>query len=60
MSDREFDGEEFARVEERLNTLNRLKGKYGNTIEAVIAYGEERRQLLDKLSDYDSYMQEKV
>lgn len=58
MSDREFDGEEFARVEERLNTLNRLKGKYGNTIEAVIAYGEERRQLLDKLSDYDSYMQE--
>lgn len=58
MSDREFDGEEFARVEERLNTLNRLKGKYGNTIEAVIAYGEERRQLLAKLSDYDTYMQE--
>lgn len=58
MSDREFDGEEFARVEERLNTLNRLKGKYGNTIEAVIAYGEERRQLLDKLSDYDAYLQE--
>ena len=58
MSDREFDGEEFARVEERLNILNHLKGKYGNTIEAVIAYGEERRQLLDRLSDYDAYMQE--
>lgn len=58
MSDCEFDEEEFARVEERLNILNHLKGKYGNTIEAVIAYGEERQQLLDKLSDYDAYMQE--
>lgn len=58
MSDSEFDDEEFAQVEERLNTLNHLKGKYGNTLEAVIAYGEERRQLLDKLSDYDAYMQE--
>ncbi len=54
----EFDEEEFARVEERLNTLNHLKGKYGNTIEAVISYGEERQRLLDKLSDYDAYMQE--
>lgn len=58
MADCEFDDEEFAQTEERLNTLNRLKGKYGNTIEAVMAYGEERRQLLDRLSDYDAYMQE--
>ena len=58
MSDCEFDGEEFAGVEERLNLVNHLKGKYGNTIEAVIAYGEERQQLLSKLSDYDAYMQE--
>lgn len=58
MSDCEFDEEEFARTEERLNTLNHLKGKYGNTIESVIAYGEERQQLLNKLSDYDAYMQE--
>lgn len=58
----EFDGEDFAAVEERLNTLNRLKEKYGNTanitIEAVIAYGEERRKLLEKLEDYDAYMQD--
>lgn len=58
MSDCEFDEEEFARVEERLNTLNHLKGKYGSTLEAVIAYGEERQQLLNRLSDYDAYMQE--
>ena len=58
MSDCEFDDEEFAQAEERLNTLNHLKGKYGNTIEAVIAYGEDRQRLLNKLSDYDAYMRE--
>uniref|UniRef100_UPI004056F4B8 DNA repair protein RecN n=1 Tax=Acetatifactor sp. TaxID=1872090 RepID=UPI004056F4B8 len=53
----EFDSEEFNRVEERLNQLNHLKGKYGNSIEAVLAYGESRQELLQKLADYDAYMQ---
>jgi len=57
MADCEFDGADFAAVEERLNTLNRLKEKYGGTIEDVIAYGEERQSFLEKLSDYDAYMQ---
>lgn len=56
LSDLEFDEEDFLRVEERLNTLNRLKGKYGRTIEEVMAYGESRAQLLEKLLDYDTYM----
>lgn len=58
MSDCEFDGEDFAAVEERLNLLNRLKEKYGNTLEEVIACGEERRKLLEKLEDYDAYMEQ--
>lgn len=58
ISDCEFDEEEFAQTEERLNILNHLKGKYGNTMEAVIAYGEERQKLLNRLSDYDAYMRE--
>lgn len=52
----DFDEADFARVEERLNTINHLKGKYGNTIEAVLQYGESRQALLQKLSDYDAYM----
>lgn len=58
MADCEFDEEEYAEVEERLNLLNRLKEKYGNTIEDVIAYGQERQKQLDKLNDYETYMQQ--
>lgn len=45
-------------MEERLNLVNRLKEKYGKSLEAVISYGEERQRLLDKLEDYDAYMAE--
>ena len=58
MADCEFDEGDYGEVEERLNVLNRLKGKYGGTINAVIQYGQERQQLLDKLADYEVYMQE--
>ena len=58
MADMEFDGEDFTAVEERLNQLNHLKDKYGRTIEEVIAYGEERARSLEKISDYDAYMQQ--
>ena len=58
MSDCEFDEEDFSKAEGRLNTLNHLKGKYGGSIEAVLKYAQERKQLLEKLSDYDVYMDE--
>lgn len=57
LSDCEFDGEDFRKVEDRLNTINHLKGKYGKQIEDVLEYGESRQQLLMKLADYDAYMQ---
>lgn len=58
LEDCEFDDEEFRKVEERLNLINHLKGKYGNSIEEIIAYGESRQALLVKLADYDAYMQQ--
>ncbi len=57
ISDCEFDEEDFRTVEERLNTINHLKGKYGNTIEEILSYGESRQALLLKLADYDAYME---
>lgn len=58
MEEMEFDGEEYAQTEERLNLLNHLKEKYGNTIEKVIAYGEELGEKIEKLEDYENYMQD--
>ncbi len=56
MEDATFDEEAFHETEERLNLINRLKEKYGNSLEDVIAYGAKRREYLDKLADYDAYL----
>ena len=57
LGDCEFDEEDFKAVEDRLNTLNHLKGKYGRTLEDVLAYGEKQQALIKKLDDYDAYME---
>lgn len=57
LGDCEFDEEDFKAVEDRLNTLNHLKGKYGCTLEDVLAYGEKQQALIEKLDDYDAYME---
>ena len=57
MSDLEFDEEDFRSTEDRLNTINHLQGKYGNTIEEILRYKEEKEAYLEKLADYDAYMQ---
>lgn len=56
--DLEFDGEEFVRLEERLNVLNHLKDKYGSTIEDILKSWEEKQQELLKLSNYEVYMEQ--
>ncbi len=56
MADMEFDGADFYQLEERLNEINHLKDKYGDTIEKVLQAYEERVERLDKLADYDAYM----
>lgn len=56
IEDLEFDENDFKTVEERLNQLNHLKGKYGGSLEQVLAYGGECQNKLDKLADYEEYM----
>ena len=56
-SECEFDEAEYAATEERLNLINRLKGKYGNSIEEVLSAAQTRRERLDKLADYDAYLE---
>lgn len=54
----EFDEEEFAGLEERLNVLNHLKDKYGNTIEDVLKSQEEKQEALLKLENFEAYREE--
>lgn len=58
LSELEFDGALFDRTEKRLNLLNHLKAKYGNTIEDILAYHDQSENLLEKYRDYDTYRME--
>lgn len=53
----QFSEEEYYETEERLNLVNHLKTKYGNSIEQVLEYCEEKRDRLQVLEDYDSYLE---
>lgn len=55
MDSLEFDEAQLQQTEERLNTVNHLKTKYGATLKEVIAYGEKASEKLAKLSDYETY-----
>ena len=55
MKDLEFDDETFRNTEDRLNTLNHLKDKYGGSLEAVLKYRDEKQQRLDALTDLDAH-----
>lgn len=54
----EFSEEEFYETENRLNELNRLKVKYGNTIDEILDYCKEQEKKLEKLTDYENYIDE--
>lgn len=55
MSEMEFDGELFAQMEERLNLINHLKQKYGDSILSVLAYQKDLAEKIEKLKNADAY-----
>lgn len=52
----EDSGERFSEVEQRLDIINSFKGKYGATIEDILAYAAECTEKLEKYSDYEAYV----
>ena len=54
----DLDMSELDSIEERLDIINRLKRKYGGTIEDIIRYKEEAQEKLNELLDSE-YMIEK-
>jgi DNA repair protein RecN (Recombination protein N) len=54
----EFNPKRLDQVEERLNLISQLKRKYGNSIPAVLAFGEEARQMLDAITHAGERLEE--
>ena len=47
----DFNPEYVREVEERLDVINHLKLKYGNSIEEILRYKEEKEEYLEKLNN---------
>ena len=54
----DVDEETLHSTEERLDLINRLKTKYGNTIEAILEYKEEKKKRFQVLEHYEEYLAE--
>lgn len=52
----EFSEEEYYDTENRLNEINHLKAKYGNSVKDILEYCEEKKQRLKELEDYENYI----
>lgn len=57
MEDLVFDDETFQTVEQRLDQVNDLKAKYGQRIEDILTYKEQKEIELEKLENYDAYVE---
>ena len=54
----DVDEETLHSTEERLDLINRLKTKYGDTIEAILEYKEEKKKRFQVLEHYEEYLAE--
>lgn len=56
ISNAEFDESTFGVIQNRLDTINHLKSKYGRTIEMILSAYEEKCERITVLNDYDEYL----
>ena len=54
--DADFDEQSFRMMEYRLDVINRMKSKYGNSIEVILKAYEEKCDRVAVLNDYDAYL----
>ena len=54
----EFDPSRQAEVEERLAAIEKLKRKYGSTVDEVLAYGEDVRKRLEQIESLETTIAE--
>lgn len=56
MSDFDYQDGDYIETQQRLDLINSLKAKYGNSIEKVIEYKEKRLEKYNQLLDYEEYI----
>ena len=56
LSEEEFDDETYYEIEKRLDLINHLKSKYGNSIEDILKAYEDKCKRIAVLKDYDEYL----
>lgn len=56
MDTEDFDEETYYETEKRLDLINHLKSKYGNSVREILAYCEDKEKRIAVLNDYDEYL----
>lgn len=56
MAELEFDPERLNQIESRLNELNRLKKKYGATVDDMLQYASRIEEEIDEIRNKDSHL----
>lgn len=59
MQGMEFDEGDFRSTEDRMNEINRLKAKYGNSIEEILKHQKECEELIDRYSNYEVFREKR-
>lgn len=57
IADEQFDEEDYICTERRLDEINHIKSKYGKTIEEILENCQAKNERMEKLRDYDRYLQ---
>jgi len=55
----DFSEEDFSETEERLNTINHLKDKYGQTIDEILSCKAAKEEEAGRLLNYEEYCRKK-
>lgn len=57
MDDFEFSDAEFAELEQKIDAINHLSLKYGESVEDILAYADKRRNDIETLSDLSGHVE---
>lgn len=50
-----FDRERFRQISERLNVINHLKSRYGDSVSDILSYSEDCHRRLERYSDFSAH-----